>query len=130
MRIPIRKDGTIRYPSRKQASRRQIRSSGSCGISAKWQRGRQRLEQADRTAGKRCGFGNRKIGNAHLKWALSEATLLLMKQSAEAKRFIARKEKKHGKGKAIAILSAKLGRAIYYILKRKEPFDPKLFFTT
>ena len=81
------------------------------------------------SAGKRCGFGNRKIGNAHLKWALSEATLLMMKQLPEAKRFVARKEKKYGKGKAIAILSTKVGRAIYYMLKRREPFNPNIFLT-
>jgi len=85
---------------------------------------------AHESAGKRCGFGNRKIGNAHLKWAFSEATVLMMKQSAEAKRFVARKERKHGKAKALAILGAKLGRAIYYMLKREEPFDPNLFLTT
>jgi transposase len=85
---------------------------------------------AHESAGKRCGFGNRKIGNAHLKWAFSEATVLMMKQSAEAKRFVARKERKHGKAKAIAILGAKLGRAIYYMLKREEPFNLKVFLTT
>jgi transposase len=85
---------------------------------------------AHESAGKRCGFGNRKIGNAHLKWAFSEATVLMMKQSAEAKRFVARKERKHGKAKALAILGAKLGRAIYYMLKREEPFNLKVFLTT
>ena len=85
---------------------------------------------AHESAGKRCGFGDRKIGNAHLKWAFSEATVLMMKQSAEAKRFVARKERKHGKAKAIAILGAKLGRAIYYMLKREEPFNLKTFLTT
>jgi len=35
--------------------------------------------------------------------------------------------KKHGKGKALAILSARLGRAVYVMLKRREPFDPKRF---
>ena len=82
------------------------------------------------SAGKRCGFGNRKIGNGHLRWACSEAAFVMTRESDEVKQFLARKEKKHGKPKAIAILNAKLGRAIYYILKRKEPFDPKLFFTT
>ena len=85
---------------------------------------------AHESAGKRCGFGNRKIGNAHLKWAFSEATVLMMKQSAEAKRFVARKERKHGKAKAIAILGAKLGRAIYNMLKREEPFNLKVFLKT
>lgn len=80
------------------------------------------------SAGKRRGAPGRKIGNAHLKWAFSEGTLLMMRSYPEAKRFVATKEKKHGKGKAISILSAKLGRAVYYMLKRKEPFNLEAFF--
>jgi hypothetical protein len=34
---------------------------------------------------------------------------------------------KHGKGKALSILAHKLGRAVYYMLKRKTVFDPKKF---
>jgi transposase len=79
------------------------------------------------SAGKRCGSGSRKIGNAHLKWAFSEATLLFMRSCPEGKRFVAAKEKKHGKGKALSILSAKLGRGVYYMLKRKEPFNLEVF---
>jgi hypothetical protein len=32
---------------------------------------------------------------------------------------------KHGRGKAMSILAAKLGRATYYMLKNDEPFDRK-----
>ena len=39
-----------------------------------------------------------------------------------ALRYKRRLEKKHGKGKALSILAHKLGRATYYILKRKEVF--------
>jgi transposase len=52
------------------------------------------------SAGKVTGGGGNKIGNAHLKWAFSEAACLLLRESDQAKRFLARKEKKHGKPKA------------------------------
>ena len=65
------------------------------------------------SAGKRTGGGGgRKIGNAHLKWAFSEATTVLMRESKTAKRFVERKTKKYGKGKAISVLAAKLGRGV------------------
>lgn len=81
------------------------------------------------SAGKRLGCGGKKIGNAHLKWAFSEATVLLMRQLPEAKQYVEQLAKKHGKGKAISILSARLGRAVYLILKRKEPFSAKRFLS-
>jgi len=79
------------------------------------------------SAGKRLGSGGKKIGNAHLKWAFSEATLLLMRQLPEAKQYVEQLAKKHGKGKAISILSARVGRAVYLILKRKQPFEAQRF---
>ena len=69
----------------------------------------------------------RRIGNTHLKWAFSEDTLLMTRSYPEAKRFIPTKEKKHGKAKPLSILSAKLGRGVYYMLKRKEPFNLDVF---
>ena len=82
------------------------------------------------SAGKPKGVMGRKIGNAHLKWAFSEATCLLIRQSPEAKRFVARQQKKHGKARALGILAARLGRAVFLILKRKQPFDVKRFFAS
>jgi len=80
------------------------------------------------SAKKKCGFGNKKIGNAHLRWALGEAVTLLLRESDQAKRFVARLEKKRGKGKALGILAAKLGRAVYWMLRRQEAFDVKRFW--
>ncbi len=57
-----------------------------------------------------------------------EATVLFLRESEWAKQYLQRLEKKHGKGKALSILSAKLGRAVYFMLLRKEPFDQKRFF--
>lgn len=80
------------------------------------------------SAGKVTGGGGNKIGNAHLKWAFSEAACLLARESDQAKRFLARKEKKHGKPKALGILAARLGRAVYHMLRQKKAFDPKRFW--
>ena len=43
---------------------------------------------------------------------------------------LARLEKKHDKGKALSILAQKLGRAVYYMLKRKMAFDRAVFLRT
>jgi len=70
----------------------------------------------------------REIGNAHLKWANSLAVCLLARESDQAKRFLARKEKQHGKAKALGILAARLGRAVYHMLRQKKAFDVKRFW--
>jgi transposase len=80
------------------------------------------------SAGKKLGTGGRKIGNAHLKWAFSEATCLFLRGNGAAQKYLARLESKHGKGKALGILSRKLGTAVYYMLKRQEAFDMNKFF--
>jgi transposase len=82
---------------------------------------------AKESAGKRVGTGNRKMGNAHLKWAFREAAALLTRHDPEAKAWAARKAKAHGKGKAQAILASKLGRAVYVMLRRGVPFDREAF---
>ena len=79
------------------------------------------------SAGKRVGKGGKKIGNAHLKWAFSEAVCLLIRSCPAAKAWQTRKEKKHGKKKTLGILAAKLGRAVYHLLRKKEAFDVRRF---
>jgi transposase len=79
------------------------------------------------SAGKTYSGRNRKIGNAYLKWAFSEAVLLLIRGSDEIKEYHLKLKNKHGKAKAIAILSHRLGRAVYHILKNKQAFDMKRF---
>ena len=83
---------------------------------------------AKQSAGKNYGYSGSKIGNAHLKWAFSEAVCLMMRELPQAKAFVEAQAKKHGKGKAMSILAHKLGRAVYYMLRRKEAFDVKYFF--
>ena len=70
----------------------------------------------------------KKIGNAHLRWAFGEAVCLLLREVPQAAAFAARHEKKHGKAKALSTLAAKLARATYWMLKRKEAFDVKRMF--
>jgi len=85
------------------------------------------VKSAKESAGKRYGSSGSKIGNAHLKWAFSEAAVLFLKQNAEGKKYHEKLKRKHGKGKALTILAHKLARAVYYMLKRKVAFDMKLF---
>ena len=78
--------------------------------------------------GKVTGHSGAKIGNPHLKWAFSEAVLMMMRHSEDAQHFVARKEKKHGKARAMTMLARKIARAVYQMLKRKEAFDAVKFF--
>jgi len=80
--------------------------------------------------GKVSGHGGGKIGNVHLKWAFSESVLWMLRYSDDAKAFLKRKEKKYGKSRAMSLLSRKIARAVYYILKRKEPFNALRFFAS
>jgi len=82
------------------------------------------------SAGKKTGNGPKKIGNAHLRWAFGEAVCLLLRESDVAKRFVARKEQKHGKAKALGLLAAKLGRAVYWMLRKGKAFDVVKFWNS
>jgi len=79
------------------------------------------------SAGKRQGYSGKKIGNAHLKWAFSEAAVLFLKNNPAGMKFKKRLEKKHGKSKALSILAHKIGRAVYFMLKRGKAFNMDLF---
>ena len=56
------------------------------------------------------------------------AACLIVRHSARAKAWLARKEKKHGKAKALAILAAKLGRTVYHLWRQHEVFDETRVF--
>ena len=79
------------------------------------------------SAGKRSGTSGAKIGNAPLKWALSEAAVLCLRDNPAAQTLLARLEHKHGKGKALTILAHKLARAVYDMLQRQTAFDLDTF---
>jgi transposase len=82
---------------------------------------------AHESAGKKKGTGGKKIGNAHLKWAFSEAACLMLRSCLPVQSWLQRQEKKKGKKKALAILEAKLGRAVYHLWRKQVPFDVKRF---
>jgi transposase len=82
---------------------------------------------AKESAGKRYGTSGTKIGNAYLTWAFSEAAVLFLRNNPHGQKYLARLEKKHGKGKALTVLAHKLARAVYYMLQRETAFDMQQF---
>jgi hypothetical protein len=80
------------------------------------------------SAGKKKGSGGKKIGNAHLKWAFSEAACLMLRSLPQAKKWMQRQERKRGKRKALSVLEAKIGRTVYHLWHKQVPFDVKRFF--
>jgi transposase len=83
---------------------------------------------AKESAGQRLGTSGTKIGNAHLKWAFSEAAVLFLRAHPAAQKYLVRLEKKHDKGKALTVLAHKLARAVYHMLQRQVAFDGEKFF--
>jgi hypothetical protein len=79
------------------------------------------------SAGKRVGAGNRKAGNAWLKWAFSEAAVLSAQKDERIGGLLQRLAAKLGKPKALSALAHKLGRAFYHLLHTKEVFDVNRF---
>ncbi len=73
------------------------------------------------------GTSGNKIGNAHLKWAFSEAAVQFKKNNEPGQKYFDRLTSKHKKGKALSILAHKIGRAVYFMLKNKKPFDLNKF---
>lgn len=80
------------------------------------------------SAGKKYGSPGRKQGNPHLKWAFSEAISLMIRDGEFVKDFFKQWEKRYGRGKALSILAARLGRAVFLMLKRGDAFDEAKFF--
>ena len=85
------------------------------------------VKPSKESAGKIYGHSGKKIGNAHLKWAFSEASVSMLRGIPDVKKYKEKLQRKHGKAKALSILAHKIGRAIYYILKRKEVFTIEKF---
>jgi len=88
------------------------------------------VKPAKESNGKSYGHSGKKIGNAHLRWAFGEAVVLMLKGNPDAQRVLQKLSSKYGKGKALAILSARLGRAVYFMLKNQVPFNQDLFLRT
>ncbi len=79
------------------------------------------------SAGKIYGTQGNKIGNAHLKWAFSEAAVLHLRGNDKAKNYLLQLQKRMSKAKALSALAHKLGRCIYFMLKNETVFDENKF---
>jgi transposase len=88
------------------------------------------VKPAKQSNGKNYGHSGKKIGNAHLRWAFGEAVVLMLKGNKPAQAVLQKLASRHGKGKALAILAHRLGRAVYYMLKNQVPFDQDKFLRT
>jgi transposase len=82
---------------------------------------------AKESAGKKVGKSNKKIGNSYLRWAFGEAAVLFLKGNPQAQQWLEKQASRHGKGKALAILSKKLGQTVYAMLKKNRCFDEAKF---
>jgi transposase len=71
---------------------------------------------AKESAGKRDGTSGKKIGNASLKWAFSDAAGLFLRNNPVGQKSLARLEKRHGQGKALTVLAHQLARAVSDLL--------------
>jgi len=80
------------------------------------------------SAGKKLGTGGKKIGNGHLRWAFAEAACLFLQRSERAKKWKERQAAQRGSGKTMAILAARLARAVYHMLRKGEAFDEERFW--
>lgn len=79
------------------------------------------------SAGKSYGTQGNKIGNAHLKWAFSEAAVLYLRGNDEAQRYLQKLQRRMSKAKALSVLAHKLGRCVYFMLKNETVFDESKF---
>ncbi|RQW06633.1 IS110 family transposase [candidate division KSB1 bacterium] len=82
------------------------------------------------SAGKSYGTGGAKIGNAYLRWAFGEAAVLFLRGNPKAQQWVARKTQQHNKAKALTLLAHKLGRAVFFMLKRHTLFDQDKFLAS
>ncbi|MEE9397271.1 MAG: IS110 family transposase [Methylococcales bacterium] len=79
------------------------------------------------SAGKIYGTSGNKIGNAHLKWAFSEAAVLYLRGNKKAQAYLLKLQKRMSKAKALSALAHKLGRCVYFMLKNERVFDETRF---
>jgi len=63
-----------------------------------------------------------------LRWAFGEAACLFLRSSERAKKWKQKQQKKRGEGKALAILAARLARAVYHLWRKREAFDEDRFW--
>jgi transposase len=79
------------------------------------------------SAGKCYGTQGNRIGNAHLKWAFSEAAVLYLRGNKKAQRYLQKLQKRMTKAKALSVLAHKLGRCVYFMMKNETVFNENQF---
>ena len=52
----------------------------------------------------------------------------MLRESEQAKQYVAKLERKYNKGKALGLFAHKLGRTIYFMMKNNEVFQMQKFF--
>ena len=55
------------------------------------------------------------------------AAALFLRNNPEGQKHLRRVAGRHGKAKALSILAAKLGRAVYFMLRQERAFDMRRF---
>jgi transposase len=82
---------------------------------------------AHESDGQVLGSGGHKIGNAHLRSRPGRGRLPVpaLQRAGQAKE---RQARKRGEGKALAVLAARLGRAVYHLWRKAEAFDEERFW--
>lgn len=76
------------------------------------------------SVGNSYGINAAKIGNAYLRWTFGEAATLFLNSNLSAEKWM------QIKAKTLAIHAYKLGRAVYFLLKRRNPFDQEKCLAT
>jgi transposase len=82
------------------------------------------------SAGKVKGLTGGKMGNAYLRWAFGEAAMICKRNHPLLTPYADRLIAKRGKFKGNAILSAKLARAVYFMLQKGTAFDAEKVIAT
>jgi transposase len=90
-----------------------------------------RAVQAEKLSNERKkGENNRKCGNQYLSWAWMETAIFAIRYSPEIKSWYQRKLRRCGNLSVLALkaVAAKLAKAGYYMLKKKEAFSMEQVF--
>lgn len=85
------------------------------------------VKGAKASAGQRDGTSGTNIGYADLTWAFSEAAVLFLRDHPRGQKYLARLEKKPGKGKALSVLAHQWARTVYDMGTRETAFDRRTF---
>ncbi|MBQ4236418.1 MAG: IS110 family transposase [Treponema sp.] len=80
------------------------------------------------SAGKKESGRHNKIGSVHLKWAFSEGAVLFLRNNELGQKWHDRLVQRYGKARAMSMIAQKLARTVYFMLKRKVPFNAKQFY--